>query len=443
LSRLLRLFRLARLLRLFRLIRVAQTMKRINSTNMFNSSVLRLLFMVFWIAFAAHFIAAGWVVMVGNPHNLDNLTRYIRAFYWTITTLTTIGYGDITPVTNLQTIYVIIIEILGAGMYGFIIGNIANLIANIDIAKAQYKEKLEKINTFMKYRNLPAALQTRINEYYSYLWESRRGYDESSVLNDLPVSLQTQVSLYINKDIIAKVPIFKGATEAFIKEIILNLEPVVFTPGDTIVYKGDMGYDMFFISKGSVDVVSEDESVVYATLSGGQFFGEIALLFSSPRTATIKAREYCDMYRLKKDIFDDVLERYPRFEKQIKELADKRKAEIMHDQNDDSSSTGTSDSAKEVVVPDSITGIHAKQSGSGVELSWIISETDVPCHFEIIRKESDNRWKILDSTVVERHFTDQEPGVGVENIYKVRAVNVGGPGPWSSSIRVYLADAEE
>ena len=124
-----------------------------------------------------------------DPDALKPIPRYIQAFYWTITTLTTIGYGDITPDGSSQTIFVIIIELLGAGMYGLIIGNIANLIANIDVAKTQYKEKLEKINTFLKYRDIPPQMQRKINEYYNYLWESRRGYDESDVLQDLPMPI--------------------------------------------------------------------------------------------------------------------------------------------------------------------------------------------------------------------------------------------------------------
>jgi voltage-gated potassium channel len=221
-----------------------------------------------------------------------------------------------------------IIEMIGAGMYGFIIANIASLIANIDIAKAQYREKLEKINTFMKYRNLPQDLQVRINDYYSYLWENRKGYDESSVLSDLPISLKTHVSLFLNQEIIEKVPIFQGAGEDLIREIILNLEPVIFTPNDFIFKKGEVGHDMYFISKGSVDVVSEDGKLVYATLSSGQFFGEIAILLSQPRTASIRAAEYCDLYRLKKEDFNRVIRNFPDFHNHIRELAKKRQDEI-------------------------------------------------------------------------------------------------------------------
>jgi voltage-gated potassium channel len=58
-----------------------------------------------------------------------------------------------------------VIMIVGAGMYGYIIGNIANLLANIDYAKTVFTEKMERINTFLKYRNLPASLQKNIYQY--------------------------------------------------------------------------------------------------------------------------------------------------------------------------------------------------------------------------------------------------------------------------------------
>jgi CRP-like cAMP-binding protein len=86
---------------------------------------------------------------------------------------------------------------------------------------------------------------------------------------------------------------------------------------------------MFFISKGTVTVLSADENITYASLKAGQFFGEISLLLSMPRTATIKAAGFCDLYRLDKEHFDIVVEQYPDFKKSIRVLADKRRDEIM------------------------------------------------------------------------------------------------------------------
>jgi len=60
------------------------------------------------------------------------------------------------------------------------------------------------------------------------------------------------------------------------------------------------------------------------TLKEGDFFGELALLFIQPRTASIRAVDYCDFYTLDKDTFAHVLAQYPEFATHIKEKADKR-----------------------------------------------------------------------------------------------------------------------
>lgn len=323
-----RLARFGRMTRLIKLFTGTRGLSRIQHSN-FNPNVLRLVLMIFRLLLASHLIACGLIIVDGVDPELSNSMRYLQAIYWTITTLATVGYGDITPDINnqVQLIFTIVTQLLGVGMYGFVIGNISSVIANLDHAKTQHREKMEKINTFLTYRNMPSALMKRINDYYDYLWESRRGYDESSVVDELPFSLKIQVATELHRDILAKVPIFAGATPEFIRDIILHMSPVVFTPGDFVVRKGEIGEEMFFISKGSVDVVSEDESIVFATLHEGAFFGEIALLLSTPRTATIKATDYCDMYSLNKNTFDRVLAKYPDFAESVRELAEERKRE--------------------------------------------------------------------------------------------------------------------
>jgi len=313
---------------LLKLLKVNKTLRRIGEA-VINPAIFRLMMLVFWILMAAHLIACIWILVSGNPDGLSPPDRYVRSFYWTMTTLTTIGYGDITPQGSAQTLYVILIEMFGAAMYGLVIGNIAGLIANIDVAKSQYREKLDQINAFLKYRNIPDPLMKKINRYYSYLWDTRKGYNEIEFLHDLPAALKESVALHLNKEIIERVPLFEKADAALIRDIILQLEPVVFTPGDYIVRAEELGRDMYFISKGTVTVLSADEKITYASLQAGQFFGEISLLLSMPRTATIKAAGFCDLYRLDKEHFDVVVEQYPKFKESIRVLADKRRGEIL------------------------------------------------------------------------------------------------------------------
>lgn len=445
---------------LIKLIKSKKILRRVMTANI-NPAILRLFLLVFWILLAAHIISCGWIYIRENPQELAPVPRYVEAFYWTITTLTTIGYGDITPTGQTQILFVVIVEILGAGMYGLVIGNIANLIANIDVAKTQYKEKLDKMNAFMKYRNLPPDLQKKINNYYNYLWETRRGYDESTVLEDLSAPLKVSVSLFLNKDIIEKVPFFENAGDDLIKEVIMNLRPVVFTPGDYIVRAGELGFDMFFISRGSVDVVSADESTVYATLTEGQFFGEIALLLSTTRTATIKAKEYCDLYCLDKDTFDRILTRYPDFEETIQKLADKRKAEIEAktapsakkpkgpasvDTVTASNASGMSkeegETRREVPeeensTPEKIASVIVELKESKPVIHW--KEAKGAKKYEVVRLNPETgKWTVIANSVSSPIYTDLDNYEDKQNIYRIRGINNMGAGLWSEPAEMNL-----
>lgn len=324
------IFRILSLAKLVRMMHLFKFMSNWQRHEVLNPSILRLLFSLFWLAIIAHWISLGWLALeTGNPEKSE-IDNYIWALYWCITTLTTIGYGDISPSfdSRPQMIYTMFVQISGAGMYGYMIGNLASILANIDTARAQFRERMEKVSTFMRNHDVPADLQSRVRNYYNYLWDSRRGSDESDVLNDLPQNLKVDVALFLNRDIIQKVPIFKEANEHLIRQIVMALKPIIYLPGDYIFRQGDMGEEMYFISRGAVEVVSADEKVVYATLSEGSFFGEIALLLSSERTAGIRAKDYCDLYYLDKSTFENIIQHYPDFEAGIRKMAEQRRNEL-------------------------------------------------------------------------------------------------------------------
>jgi voltage-gated potassium channel len=313
------------LLRLVKLARVVQFLRQRRQSEIRKPQLLRLGFFVYWLALIAHWLACGWLALRGMTPDVDNGTNYLRALYWCITTLATVGYGDVVPTTNAQMVYAMVVMLIGVGVYGYVIGNVANLLANIDLAKAHYRANLERLATFLNYRNIPLDLQDRIYTYYAYLWANRLGYDESAVLSDLPTSLRTEVSLVLKREFIEKVPFFKGASQELIREIALELRPVTFTPGDYIFRAGEIGWHMYFISRGIVEVVASDGQTVLAKLSDGDFFGEISLLFSQPRTAGIRAVNYCDLYELGKATLEQILAHYPDFAMHIRNEAHKRR----------------------------------------------------------------------------------------------------------------------
>lgn len=313
-----------RLVRLVRLLHLKELVNRWRHADFLNPSMMRLVILVLWMLMVAHWAACGWIVMGNIKADYNAAENYLRAFYWVITTFATIGYGDITPMNVPQIAYTIVVEIIGVGMFGYMIGNIASLLANLDIARSKYQEKINRLNLYMEYRDIPPSLRQKLRRYYKYMWESRRGYDENLILRDLPSALQKELAMHIHADVIEKVPIFKGATDAFIKEIVMKLTPAMFTPGDYVFREGELGHNMYFISRGSVEILSERTGQVFASISEGGYFGEIALLMDSPRNASVRALDYCDLYTLDKDSFQMVLQRFPAFAKQVRKIAGER-----------------------------------------------------------------------------------------------------------------------
>ncbi|WP_456427079.1 cyclic nucleotide-binding domain-containing protein [Rhodocaloribacter sp.] len=311
-------------LRLLKLVRVAQFQHALRRRNVQHSNVLRLAFFVYWLFLSVHWISCGWIALRGAGAGLDAGTRYLSALYWCVSTMTTVGYGDVTPAGNAQRLYAIGVMILGVGVYGFIIGNIATILANIDPARAAFLRKVERLSAFMRYRRLPPVLQNRIRDYYAYLWEQRLVYDESDILNDLPQSLRTEIDLFLKRDIIENVPLFRGASDAFIREIALEMKPVVCLPGDEVIRAGERGDDMYFITRGVLEVLAPDGRTVINTLTDGDFFGEIALVLDQPRSAGVRAATYCDLYRLDRAMFSRVLTHYPGIAAQIEDRARER-----------------------------------------------------------------------------------------------------------------------
>lgn len=103
-----------------------------------------------------------------------------------------------------------------------------------------------------------------------------------------------------------------------------ELRPVLFHPEDYVFRAGEIGRHIDFISRGPVEVVAADDQTVLATPTDGAFFGEMALLLQRPRSASVRAVEFCDLYSLDKETFERILSYFPDFSAHIQEEARKR-----------------------------------------------------------------------------------------------------------------------
>ncbi|KAJ7372503.1 hypothetical protein OS493_019012 [Desmophyllum pertusum] len=194
------------------------------------------------------------------------------------------------------------------------------------------------VQEFMAEQNLSRTLMARTDSYLAMLWRVHRGEaipGGKRLIEDMPLSLQQDVTYEETKDYLEKVPIFMETDASFLRELSLKTTSYLFSPGDFIVYAGDMGREMYCVRRGLVEVIGDDDFTVVATLGPGAYFGEIGLIFGENRLATVKAKTYCEILMLTKPELDEVLANFPIVARQIYEagvnnehLRDVRKAAL-------------------------------------------------------------------------------------------------------------------
>lgn len=105
----------------------------------------------------------------------------------------------------------------------------------------------------------------------------------------------------ITAALIEQVPFFRNAGSDFLRDIIPRLDARQCEPGETLVYEGDVGDEMYFLTKGQVEVLRGDSPQRLAVVREGSFFGELAILRDAPRAATIRALTDVEVYALRRD----------------------------------------------------------------------------------------------------------------------------------------------
>ncbi|HBD96241.1 MAG: hypothetical protein A2015_10160 [Spirochaetes bacterium GWF1_31_7] len=317
-------FKLLRILQLVKLFKTRIIFRNLQAVINLNPSIMRLIIFVFWFAIIVHLMSLGWIIIGASEKERPFTDQYIISLYWCVTTIATIGYGDITPDKNIriQLLYTIFVQLLGVGMYGYIIGNISSLIANIDVAKSNFVEKMEQIKEYMRIKKIPYPIQDKVKNYYNYLWETKKSITGVTFLNEIPPTLKMEISLFLNRTIIDKVSLFKDANDIFIREIVQILEPLIFLPDDYIIRQEEYGECMYFLNSGDIEVLVNGIRV--AMLGPGSPFGETALIQGEKRTASIRTLNYCDVYKLSKQDFDILRSKYPDFDNKVNEIMNQR-----------------------------------------------------------------------------------------------------------------------
>uniref|UniRef100_A0A3Q2YBR6 Cyclic nucleotide gated channel subunit alpha 1a n=1 Tax=Hippocampus comes TaxID=109280 RepID=A0A3Q2YBR6_HIPCM len=244
------------------------------------------------------------------------MRKYAFSLYWSTLTLTTIGETP-PPALDSEFIFHVVDFLVGVLIFATIVGNIATMISNMNAAQAQFQARIDNIKQYMQVRKVSKELELRVIKWFDYLWNNGRAQDEREVLRYLPDKLKAEIAIQVHMETLKKVRIFADCEAGLLIELVLKLRPQVFSPGDYICKKGDIGREMYIIKDGKLAVVADDGVTQFVVLGSGSYFGEISILnikgskAGNRRTANIRSIGYSDLFCLSKDDLMESLMEYP------------------------------------------------------------------------------------------------------------------------------------
>ncbi|MES0882739.1 cyclic nucleotide-gated ion channel [Roseibium sp. SCP14] len=210
-------------------------------------------------------LAATLMYLIEHSVQPEKFRSILHGIYWAITTVTTVGYGDVVPVSNLGKVVGSVVMLMGYGLIALPVGIIASAFAR---------------------------------EIHSR-------------------------DFVVTWSMVARVPLFEDLKATEIAEVAKLLQAQSVKKGGTIAEKGDVADRMYFISDGEVEIKLQHDTIY---LGEGNFFGELALINQTRRTANVVAYRDCQLLVLEADALQQLMDRDEALAKKIMAEARERVA---------------------------------------------------------------------------------------------------------------------
>jgi voltage-gated potassium channel Kch len=257
--KLIRVLRLVRLLKLLKLLNLSSVLGASGSEIDINPALIKLVKILFSMVFVAHLLACWWfyiaydveekglpldkrkaswfTVYASNYPGVDIHdagTQYASSLYWTVATMTAVGYGDVRPETDGERLFSIFTQLIGAASFGFVIGNTSALVETMNMQQTVTNQKMAEVKAYMLDRQIPKDLQQRIRTYYTYYLQQKSIFDEELILEEVSAELRGQIVIDASHGVIDKIELFAGEDTGFIVAMFSKMKPSFQLPQDII-----------------------------------------------------------------------------------------------------------------------------------------------------------------------------------------------------------------
>ncbi|XP_028108028.1 potassium channel KAT1-like isoform X2 [Camellia sinensis] len=307
-------FKLLNMLRLWRLRRVSSLFARLEKDIRFNYFWTRCTKLISVTLFAVH--CAGCIYyLIADRHPDPNKTwigavypnfkeaslwdRYVTSIYWSITTLTTTGYGDLHAENSREMLFDIFYMLFNLGLTSYIIGNMTNLVVHWTSRTRNFRDTVRATSEFARRNQLPSRIQDQILSHVCLNFKTQ-GLKQQETLNGLPKGIRSSIAQFLFFPIVQNAHLFHGVSRDFLFQSVPEMEAEYFPPKEDVILQNEAPTDLYILVSGAVDLITnvDGRDCVLGKAIAGDMFGEIGVLCYRPQPFTVRTTEISQILRM-------------------------------------------------------------------------------------------------------------------------------------------------
>ena len=280
-----------------------------------------------------------------NNHFVETDTYEDRLYtnlYFSVTTSTSVGYGDISGVNNVERFFLSFMFVLAMLISSITSGSVVTLLDRMGQAEQRHQGRLEAVEEFVNTHDIEESMAMHIRATVEYEWLLNKFFDLNSVLLLLPIHLRKELLMEVHKTLLMSVPFFQDQDQNIMKEVVGQLEQDLALAGDTVIHEGECAERMYFINVGEVNMMAPHALYAIGTLGQHEYFGEVGLLVTHGRhSSTIVCKTRCQFSTMSKNSVKRLCNVFPEFKLAFRDEALKRLKEAdqsLHTNRPDSHS---------------------------------------------------------------------------------------------------------
>ncbi|XWS27197.1 hypothetical protein CRYUN_Cryun26dG0094300 [Craigia yunnanensis] len=314
------------LLRLWRLRRVSQWFSRLEKDKNYSYFWVRCLKLICVTLFAAHFAGCIFYYIAAHYHNpervwlylytkdwqqLSILERYVTSMYWSIVTLTTIGYGDLHPMNTWEMTFDIFYVLFNLGLHAYLVGNMTNLIVHGASRTRKFRENIQAASNFAHRNQLPVRLQDQMLAHLSLRYRTdSEGVQQQEIIDALPKAIRSSISHFLFYSAVDQVYLFRGVSNDLLFQLVSETKAEYYPPNEDVILQNEGPTEMYILINGAVDLIVQSNGAEQVIGEGttGDVVGEIGVLCYRPQLFTVRTKRLSQLLRFNRNEFLNIVQ---------------------------------------------------------------------------------------------------------------------------------------